>query len=342
MGGGTLYHRPLADRVRRRNRSIRSRARSSSPGTRPSAADTFAAFYQLEELRRVRDHDLSQHRRTGAADRADGLFGRTGASRSDPAQQPARHLYQFRQPARNVRPRGAGRDAGGRNAVRRHAARAGADDDSLLASIGRAFHADTGLPLGALGQPQPPLGDDHTGARAADEIPIAVVGAHLVRHAAQRRVACARRAADREPPQPRRTIGCSRLPEPSRRNPACCESKKARAPPSPSRSRRCLKVRSGDLSPPCRRRCRSARSNSPMGAASKAFWSRLKPSPARATFRASAAGALSWRRRQRRRDHDRSGGNLPAAAPVIAYAFSIKLAGSNAPDVLCVTLRSDL
>jgi allophanate hydrolase len=50
--------------------------------------------------------------------------------------------------------------------------------DALLASFGRAFHADTGLPLGALGRPQPPLAAISS-APAADEIAIAVVGAHL-------------------------------------------------------------------------------------------------------------------------------------------------------------------
>jgi allophanate hydrolase len=53
-----------------------------------------------------------------------------------------------------------------------------AGHDSLLASVGRAFHADTGLPLGALGLPQPPL-PVITPAPAADEIAIAAVGAHL-------------------------------------------------------------------------------------------------------------------------------------------------------------------
>ena len=53
-----------------------------------------------------------------------------------------------------------------------------AGQDARLASIGRAFHADTGLPLGALGVAQPPLpalpSRPDTG-----EIAIAVVGAHL-------------------------------------------------------------------------------------------------------------------------------------------------------------------
>jgi allophanate hydrolase len=50
--------------------------------------------------------------------------------------------------------------------------------DAMLASIGRVFHADTGLPLGALGVPQPPLMPLPAAAKAG-EIAIAVVGAHL-------------------------------------------------------------------------------------------------------------------------------------------------------------------
>jgi allophanate hydrolase len=50
--------------------------------------------------------------------------------------------------------------------------------DAALAAIGRAFHADTALPLGATGKPQPPLAA--IPALAADnEISVAVVGAHL-------------------------------------------------------------------------------------------------------------------------------------------------------------------
>jgi allophanate hydrolase len=49
--------------------------------------------------------------------------------------------------------------------------------DALLASIGRAFHADTGLPVGGKGVAQPALASLAPGG--GDEIPIAVVGAHL-------------------------------------------------------------------------------------------------------------------------------------------------------------------
>ena len=49
--------------------------------------------------------------------------------------------------------------------------------DALLASIGRSFHADTQLPIGSKGLPQPQL--TPLPARGSDEIAIAVVGAHL-------------------------------------------------------------------------------------------------------------------------------------------------------------------
>lgn len=47
----------------------------------------------------------------------------------------------------------------------------------MLASIGRVFHADTKLTLGAMGVAQAPLAALATSS--GDEIPIAVVGAHL-------------------------------------------------------------------------------------------------------------------------------------------------------------------
>ena len=96
--------------------------------------------------------------------------------------------------------------------------------DARLAAIGRVFHADTALPLGALGVPQPPLAAlpvagrrrdrDRRGRRAS------------VRHAAQRRTARARRAL-LEATTTRRTTGCSRSPARRRRSPACCASRPA-------------------------------------------------------------------------------------------------------------------
>jgi allophanate hydrolase len=52
-----------------------------------------------------------------------------------------------------------------------------AGNDALLASIGRAFHADTKLKMGAKGLTQPPLAPLR--ASAGDDLAIAVVGAHL-------------------------------------------------------------------------------------------------------------------------------------------------------------------
>jgi allophanate hydrolase len=53
-----------------------------------------------------------------------------------------------------------------------------AGHDAQLASIGRVFHADTKLPMGARNLPQPPLSTLTVGV-SGDEIAIAVVGAHL-------------------------------------------------------------------------------------------------------------------------------------------------------------------
>ena len=53
-----------------------------------------------------------------------------------------------------------------------------AGQDALLASIGRVFQAETKLTLGAKGVAMPPLADVEA-SLTGDEIPIAVVGAHL-------------------------------------------------------------------------------------------------------------------------------------------------------------------
>jgi allophanate hydrolase len=53
-----------------------------------------------------------------------------------------------------------------------------AGEDALLASVGHAFHADTGLTLGSLGAPQPSQAVLPNTAKS-DEIIVAVVGAHL-------------------------------------------------------------------------------------------------------------------------------------------------------------------
>lgn len=146
-------------------------------GARPTAADAFSAFYKLEELRRVREHVFGG---------IDALVLPTMPTvytvdqvLADPIQLNSRlgtytnfvnllDLCGLAVPA-SMRTDGAPSGItllapGGRDAV--------------LASIGRAFHADTGLPLGATGRAQPPLAEVSSELRGG-EVPLAVVGAHL-------------------------------------------------------------------------------------------------------------------------------------------------------------------
>jgi len=146
-------------------------------GARPSAADAFAAFYQLEDLRRGADEvfrkidalalpsaptaytveqiladPIGLNSRLGTYTNFVNLLGLCGlalpaAMRSDGAPFGITLLAP-----------------GGR--------------DAELASIGRWFHADTGLTLGATGEAQPALAPVRM-ALARDEIALAVVGAHL-------------------------------------------------------------------------------------------------------------------------------------------------------------------
>jgi allophanate hydrolase len=146
-------------------------------GTRPTAVDAFAAFYQLEELRRMRDHVF------GAIDAlllptvptvytieevlADpiGLNSRLGTYTNFVNLL---DLCGLAIPAA-MRPDGTPFGV---------TLLGPAGHDAVLASIGRVFHADTGLALGALGTAQPEL-EQIAAAPAADEVALAVVGAHL-------------------------------------------------------------------------------------------------------------------------------------------------------------------
>jgi allophanate hydrolase len=146
-------------------------------GARPSAVDTFLAFYRLEELRRVRDHIFRS---------IDALVLPTVPTvytikevLADPFGLNSRlgtytnfvnllDLCGLAVPAamhRNGTPFGV-------------TLLAPAGQDALLASIGRVFHAATGLALGALGAPLPPLSESSF-PPAGDEMTIAVAGAHL-------------------------------------------------------------------------------------------------------------------------------------------------------------------
>jgi allophanate hydrolase len=146
-------------------------------GSHPSAVDAFAAFYELEELRRVRDHTFrsidalvlptvpTAYTISQVLDDPIGLNSRLGTYTNFVNLL---DLCALAVPA--------SMHADGTPFGITLLAQAG--NDAALASIGRVFHADTGLPLGATGAPQPPLAP--ISRLAADgEIAIAVVGAHL-------------------------------------------------------------------------------------------------------------------------------------------------------------------
>ena len=146
-------------------------------GAWPTAVDAFAAFYKLEELRRVRDHTFQK---------VDALLLPTAPTvytvkqvLADPIQLNSRlgtytnfvnllDLCGLAVPS-------AMRDDGAPFGV---TLLAPAGHDALLASVGRVLHAESKLPLGALGKAQPPLAALPAGP-GKNEIAIAVVGAHL-------------------------------------------------------------------------------------------------------------------------------------------------------------------
>jgi len=146
-------------------------------GARPSAADAFAAFHQLEELRRTADATF----RT-----VDALALPTTPTiytvkqvLADPIQLNSR-LGTYTNFVNLLGLCGLAMPA----ALRADGAPFGitlvapGGRDAEVASIARLFHADTGLALGATGEPQPPLAPVSP-APGRDEVVLAVVGAHL-------------------------------------------------------------------------------------------------------------------------------------------------------------------
>ncbi len=146
-------------------------------GAHGTAADAFAAFYQLEELRRVSDHTFRS---------VDALVLPTAPTiytveqvLADPIDLNSRlgtytnfvNLLDLCGLAVPASMRSDGKPFG-------VTLLAPAGKDAELAAIGREFHHATGLTLGALGAPQPPLAKQQAAA-APGEIAIAVVGAHL-------------------------------------------------------------------------------------------------------------------------------------------------------------------
>jgi allophanate hydrolase len=146
-------------------------------GARPSAADAYAAGYRLEELRRVSDQVFT---------RVDALLLPTAPTvytveqvLADPIQLNSRlgtytnfvnllDLCGLSIPS-SIREDGAPFGV---------TLLAPAGHDALLASIGRIMHAQSKLPLGALGVMQPPPATLPL-PPGSGEIALAVVGAHL-------------------------------------------------------------------------------------------------------------------------------------------------------------------
>ena len=147
-------------------------------GLRPTAIDAFAAFYKLERLRRVADYIFTHQIDALALPTAPTIYS-VKQVMSDPIQLNSRlgtytnfvnllDLCGLALPASMTEsgvPFGVTLLAPG-----------GAD--ARLAEIGRVFHADTALPLGALKQPQPALAPSPK-APSDCEAAVAVVGAHL-------------------------------------------------------------------------------------------------------------------------------------------------------------------
>jgi allophanate hydrolase len=184
--GRLLYEGPwVAERYLAAAKLIASSPESMHPvtreiilgGARAHATDAFAAFYKLEDLRRVRDHvfrqiDMLLVPTIPTAYTVDQVL-------ADPIRLNSRlgtytnfvnllDLCGLALPA-SIRP--DGRPFG-------VTALAPGGSDALLSSLGRVFHADTGLPLGATGAAQPPLIPLHA-APQTGEIVLCVVGAHM-------------------------------------------------------------------------------------------------------------------------------------------------------------------
>jgi allophanate hydrolase len=149
----------------------------TAAGARLTAADTFAALYRLQALRRIADRAFANLDAI-VLPTAPTAYS-TGQVLANPVELNSRlgtytnfvnllDLCGLALPAA-MRPDGI---PFGITLL------APAGHDAQLASIGRVFHADTQLKMGAKGLTQPPLAALPSGVNG-DEIAIAVVGAHL-------------------------------------------------------------------------------------------------------------------------------------------------------------------
>jgi allophanate hydrolase len=148
----------------------------TAAGSRLTAAETFAALYRLQSLRKVAERTFAD---------IDALVLPTAPTVYTTAQVLANpielnsRLGTYTNFVNLLDLCGLALPA----AMRRDGIPFGitllapAGHDALLASIGRVFHADSGLGLGAKGLPQPPLA--RILAPGGGEIAIGVVGAHL-------------------------------------------------------------------------------------------------------------------------------------------------------------------
>jgi allophanate hydrolase len=149
----------------------------TAAGSRLTAADTFAALYRLQALRRIAERAFAQ---------LDALVLPTAPTAYSTAQVLANpielnsRLGTYTNFVNLLDLCGLALPA----AIRPDDIPFGitllapAGHDAQLASIGRVFHADTKLAMGSRCVPQPPLASLPTGV-SGDEIAIAVVGAHL-------------------------------------------------------------------------------------------------------------------------------------------------------------------
>jgi len=148
-----------------------------APGARLSAAETFSALYRLQGMRKIAERILSNFDAM-VLPTAPTVYT-TAQVLADPLLLNSRlgtytnfvNLLDLCGLALPASFRADGLPFG-------ITLLAPAGHDALLASIGRVFHADTGLAMGATKIAQPPLAP-LPAAVARDDIAIAVVGAHL-------------------------------------------------------------------------------------------------------------------------------------------------------------------
>ena len=149
----------------------------TAAGSRPTAADTFAALYRLQALRRIAGRAFAN---------IDALLLPTAPTAYSTAQVLANpielnsRLGTYTNFVNLLDLCGLALPASIRSDDIPFGITllAPAGHDAQLASLGRVFHADTKLAMGSRSVPQPPLALLPAGV-SGDEIAIAVVGAHL-------------------------------------------------------------------------------------------------------------------------------------------------------------------